>query len=68
MTRILAPYLIGAVLAAAIAGGVFFAGVQWANREHLKDYIDGTEDATDATTDLPATDDGILEWLRDFAN
>lgn len=68
MTRLLAPYVIGGALVAILAGGVFYAGVQWARQDNFKDYITGTKDATDATDNLPDTDDGILEWLRDFAN
>lgn len=63
MTRI----WLGALLAATIAGALFYAGAEWAKRDNLKDYIDGTKDATDATDDLPDTDDGILDWLRDFS-
>ena len=72
MTRLLAPYLIGAFAAAALVAGVvvYVASAERAKREleAAREYITGTEDARDATTDLPDTDHGNTEWLRDFAD
>lgn len=62
MTRI----WLGAFLFATLVGAAFYAGGEWAKRENLKDYIDGTKDANDATIDLPDTDDGNIEWLKRF--
>lgn len=31
--------------------------------DNAKNYIEGTQDAQDAKTDLPDTDTGIVEWL-----
>ena len=72
MTRLLAPYLIAAFAAASLFGGVIYyvAGAERSKREldAALEYMTGTEDARDATTDLPDTDDGNSQWLRDFAN
>jgi hypothetical protein len=64
------------VLPSAIAATMIAATVVWfvqADRDKralddARDYITGTEDARDATSDLPRSDDGNLGWLHDFIN
>ena len=60
---------VSAVIALAVAGA-FFAGMyfqeQWQALRDLEDYKEGTEDAQDATTDLPADDRSRIDWLRDY--
>ena len=71
MIRFLAPYIIGAMAMACLAGGLFYAGVRHqsneTNAKNAREYIDGTEDARDATTDLPSDDVGNIEWLREWS-
>lgn len=57
-------------LIALVVGSAFYAGVWWESQSQiirdLEDYREGTEDAKDATSDLPADDSGNIEWLKQF--
>lgn len=55
---------IGAFLAAALIGGAFYAGARFTADRQEADYIEGINDAQDATSDLPDSDDGNIEWLH----
>lgn len=57
-------------LIALVIGGAFYAGIyferQSAELEQLEDYKEGTEDAQDATTDLPVDDSSRIDWLHEW--
>lgn len=61
--------IVAAVVALISIGGLtlYFKGGKDNQRatdlDNAKSYIEGTKDATDAKTDLPDTDAGIVEWL-----
>ena len=63
------PYIYGGIALAIIAVGMalYFKGGSDNQRDadlnNANDYIEGTKDATDATTDLPDDDVGIIERL-----
>jgi len=72
MTRLLAPYLIGAFAVAAVIGGAIYIGVSWERdrraADDARDYIDGTEDARDAQDDIPDDQPGLIDWLLEFSD
>lgn len=55
---------------ALVFSGAFLLGVWWESQNQtirdLEDYKEGTEDASDATSDLPDDDSGNLEWLHEW--
>jgi hypothetical protein len=67
MTRLLAPYLIGAAVFAAIIGAtaVWFVQADRDRREldSLRDYQEGTQDADQATDDVRRV--GSCQWVCD---
>lgn len=62
---------ISGLLAVALAVS-FYLGADWYRDaralDDARDYIEGTEDARDATSDLPTNDDGALRWLHEYIN
>ena len=66
--RVLLPYLIGSLIAATALGAAFYAGARFTADRQEADYIEGVQDAQDATSDLPQSDDGNLEWLHRWLN
>lgn len=57
-------------LIALVIGGAFYAGIYSERQSQitrdLEDYKEGTEDAQDATTDLPDDDSSRIDWLHDW--
>lgn len=66
MTRL--AIIAGAVLiwtVGAVAIGAYITHLRY---QSSADYIKGTQDAQDATTDLPDNDSGNLGWLHEYIN
>lgn len=58
MTRILAPYLLGAFLFAALVGGAFYAGARWATQDARETTLERERAIDEATRN----DDGV-SWF-----
>lgn len=71
MTGIILRVVLPGFVISTVLAGVFLyiTSAEQAKRslDDARDYITGTEDARDATSDLPVDDSDAVEWLRDFA-